>query len=140
MGLKLKPRKCRSFSLSSGSPSNIPFWIEDKKIPSIQEEEQKFLGKLLFYSGKSGETYEHIKDTFKKQLENIDKLLVRNEYKLWIYKNYFLPANCFLLTVHDITDTNLKKMDTFTDKFVKKWAGLPLCATNAIIHLKCGLD
>ena len=58
---------------------------------------------------------------------------------IWIYKNYFLPANRFLLTIHDITDTHLKKLDTFTDKYVKKWAGLPLCATNAIIHLKTGL-
>jgi hypothetical protein len=80
MGLKLKPSKCRTFSISSGSPSNTSFFIDENRIPTIQEEEQKFLGKLLFYSGKSDETYQHINETFSKQLENIDKLAVRDEY------------------------------------------------------------
>ena len=35
---------------------------------------------------------------------------------------------------------NLKKLDTFSDKLVKKWTGLPPCATNAAQHLKPGLD
>ena len=33
---------------------------------------------------------------------------MRNEYKLWIYSNYFLPSKRFLLTVHNLTDTHLK--------------------------------
>ena len=33
-----------------------------------------------------------------------------------------------------------KSSDTFTDKFVKKWTGLPPCATNVALHLKPGLD
>ena len=46
----------------------------------------------------------------------------------------------FLLTVHELTKSDLKKLDTFTDKFIKKWSGLPPSATNAIIHMKPGLD
>ena len=46
----------------------------------------------------------------------------------------------FLLTVHTISQSHLKKLDTFTDKFVKKWTGLPPCATNSALHLKPGLD
>ena len=42
MGMKLKPSKCRSFSIQSGSSANIPFYIGDTRIPSISEEEQKF--------------------------------------------------------------------------------------------------
>ena len=140
MGMKLKPSKCRTFSISSGTPSITDFFIAQDRIPSISEEEQKFLGKLLFFRGKAEDTFNHIKETFEKQLDNIDNLAVRSEYKLWIYKNYFLPANRFLLTVHDITETHLKKLDTLTDKRVKKWAGLPPCATNALLHLPSGLD
>ena len=141
MGMRLKPSKCRTFSISSGSPSSTTsFFIGQDKIPTIAEEEQKFLGKVLFFTGKSEETFSLVKDAFTKQLDNIDKLAVRNEYKMWIYSNYFLPANRFLLTVHDITETHLKKLDTLTDKYVKKWAGLPVCATNALLHLPAGLD
>ena len=48
MGMKLKPSKCRSFSLRSGKPEAIHFNIGESVIPSIRDEEQKFLGKLLF--------------------------------------------------------------------------------------------
>ena len=53
MGMKIKPSKCRSFSLSSGKPNIIQFNFENYNIPSISEEEQKFLGRVLFFTGKS---------------------------------------------------------------------------------------
>ena len=52
MGLKLKPSKCRSFSLRSGKPTVVDFNIGENSIPSIAHEEQKFLGKVVFFSGK----------------------------------------------------------------------------------------
>ena len=140
MGMKLKPSKCRSFSISSGKPTDVIFFIGDAKVPSIKDEDQKFLGKLLFFSGKSEETYNHIREIFKEAMENIDNCSVRNEYKLWIYTNYLLPSKRFLLTVHNLTDTQLNKLDVFSDKYIKKWAGLPLCATNAVIHLTAGMN
>ena len=57
MGMKLKPSKCRSFSLRGGKPEAIHFNIGESVIPSIRDEEQKFLGKLLFFNGKSKETF-----------------------------------------------------------------------------------
>ena len=138
--MRLKPVKCRSFSIRAGEPSRINFSIGEAQIPNIFEEEQKFLGRLLFPLQKSSDTFNYIKNEFESKLENIQSLLIRDEYKLWIYKHYFIPSIRFLLTVHQITKSNLKKLDTFTDKFVKKWAGLPPCATNAALHLKTALD
>ena len=66
--------------------------------------------------------------------------MVRNEYKLWIYSKYFLPSIRFLLTVHDVTSTHLTLLDRLTHQFMKKWAGLPRCATNAIFHARNSLD
>ena len=48
MGMKLKPVNCRSFSISGGMAKDVPSVIGDEKVPSITDEEQKFLGKLLF--------------------------------------------------------------------------------------------
>ena len=53
MGMKIKPSKCRSLSICSEMSQVIPFYIGDFLIPSIQDEEKKFLGKLLFYFGKA---------------------------------------------------------------------------------------
>ena len=78
MGMKLKPSKCQSLSLCSGRPEAKIFHIGDKEIASIRDEEQKFLGKLLFFKGKSGETFNLIKTTFTAGIGNIEKATVRN--------------------------------------------------------------
>ena len=139
MGMKLKPSKCTSLSLRCGRPEEIQFHIGDSEIASVRDQEQKFLGKLLFFKGTSEETYTLIKNTFTEGIERIEKAMVRNEFKLWIYSNYLLPSKRFLLTIHVLTDTQLKMLDTLTDKAIKKWAGLPPSATNALIHLPIGL-
>ena len=95
LGMKLKPSKCTSLSLKSWKPEDVPFFIGDNRISSIRDKEQKFLGKLLFFKGKPDETFKMFKDTLTEGIENIDKALVRNEYKLWIYSNYFLPSKRF---------------------------------------------
>ena len=84
-----------------GKPTVVDFCIGENIVPSILNEEQKFLGKLQFFQGKSQNTFDHIKEVFKEKLDNIDNLMIRNEQKMWIYKNYFLPSVRFLLTVHD---------------------------------------
>ena len=140
MGMLLKPSKCRSFSISRGSSKVVDFYIGPNRVPSIAEEEQKFLGRVIFYTGKSSETIAYLRDIFIERLDNIEKTLIRPEYKLWIYSRYFLPAIRFLLTVHDVTATDLSSLDRLTHKYLKKWAGLPRCATNAVFHLRNGLN
>ena len=140
LGMKLKPSKCRSFSITSGTPNDMNFDIQGTVIPTIFHEEQKFLGKVLFPLGKSKDTFIYLKTELLTKLENIEKSAVRNEFKLWIYKHYFLPSVRFILTVHDLTKTDQTKLDALCTKYVKKWTGLPPCATNSIVHMKTGLD
>ena len=140
MGMKIKPSKCRSFSIKAGSPEIINFNIEGYQVPSIAEEEQKFLGRVLFFSGKSVECFQLLENIISEKLKNLDKTAVRNEFKVEIYKIYILPSIRFLLTVHDLPITYLKKLDTIADKFLKTWAGLPKCATTAILHLNTALN
>ena len=108
-------------------------------MPSIAEEEQKFLGRVLFFSGKSQDCYNLLESTIKEKLENLDNTAVRSEFKLEIYQIYILPSIRFLLTIHDLPKTHLSKLDTMADQFLKKWAGLPRCATTAILHLDTAL-
>ena len=97
------------------------------------------MGRLLFFRGKSEETFTLIKNTFTEGIRNIENAMVRNEFKLWIYSNYLLPSKHFMLTIHVLTDTQLKTLNTLTDKSIKKWSGLPPSATNALIHMNQGL-
>ena len=140
LGLRLKPSKCRHFSITSGTSEDVPFFLGEKRIPSIRDEEQKFLGCLLFYSGKSEETFKLIKETLGSALDKIEASLIRVEYKLWILKHYLLPSKRFILTVHNLTATHLKTLDTFVDQYTKRWSGVPKSATNVLIHSKEGMD
>ena len=140
MGMRLKPSKCRSLSIRSGKAVDVSFHIGDSRIPSICDEEEKFLGKLLFFSGKSEETYKLVHDALKEALDRIEASPIRAEYKLLILKNYLIPSKRFLLTVHTITKTHLTKLDTFVDKYTKRWAGLPKSATNVVLHSQEALD
>ena len=133
--MMLKPSKCRSFSLKSGKPTEIEFFVDNTPIPSIAQEEQKFLGRILFFEGKSQECYNLLKEKIKDKIENLDKTEVRSEFKVEIYKIYILPSIRFLLTIHDLPKSYLIKLDTFTNQYLKTWAGLPRCATTAILHL-----
>ena len=76
MGMRLKPAKCRSFSIRSGLPSRIQFTIGETEIPNIFQEEQKFLGKLLFPTGKLSDVFDYIKSEFEAKLININALLI----------------------------------------------------------------
>ena len=87
MGMRLKPAKCRSFFIRSGVPSRINFSIGETEISNIFKEEQKFLGKPLFPTGKLSEAFDYIKSKFETKLININALLIRGEYKVWIYTN-----------------------------------------------------
>ena len=89
---------------------------------------------------KSEDTFLHIKSIFEEKVKNIVSVNNRNEHKMWIYKNYFLPSQRFNLKVYDITKTDLNKLDTLTAKYLKKWCGLPPCATISIFHLRTGLE
>ena len=48
MGMKLKPSKCRSFSISGGQPKAVPFHIGDNEIASIRDDPNNFLGNFCF--------------------------------------------------------------------------------------------
>ena len=62
-----------------------------------------FPGKHIFFKGKPEETFNMFRDILNEGISNIDKIEVRNEFKLWINIHYFLPSKRFLLTVHTLT-------------------------------------
>mgnify|MGYP003301915302 CR=1 FL=1 len=136
----MKPSKCRSFSIQKGQPTITYFNIGENRAPSVQEEEQKFLGKLVFFNGKSSETYEHIKTKLNTKMDYVNTTKIRDEYKIWIYKHYITSSIRFILTIPELNKTDLIKPDNLTHRCIKKWAGLPRWATNSIFHLQTALN
>ena len=140
MGLKLKPSKCRSLSIVSGKPTDIKFNLGEAAIPTLEAEPHKFLGSIVTFRNTATDVYQYLEEKITNGLENIDKSLVRNEFKLKMYANYFLPSLRYHLTVNDTTSTHLQQLDALTDRFIKKWAGIPRPGTLAFLHMPEGLN
>ena len=93
-----------------------------------------------FYSGKQSDTLEYFKDKFEEKLKRMDECEVRDEFKLWMFQNYFLPSVRFILTVHELTPSSLKVLDSLSNIYLKKWAGLPNCTTMKVVHSSASLN
>ena len=141
MGLKLKPRKCRSLSIRAGKSVEIGFSLGESVIGSILHDRcHKFLGGIYTFDFSVTSVASVIKDRVSDQLKNIDDLLVRNEYKARIYIDYFLGSLRFILSVHDLHISQLKALDDLTHRYLKKWLGLPQCASWALVHDAHGMN
>ena len=46
----------------------------------------------IFPTGKLSDAFYYIKSEFKAKLININALLIRDEYKVWIYKHCSVPS------------------------------------------------
>ena len=88
-----------------------------------------FLGKRLFPTGKLSDAFDYIKSEFETKLININALLIRDEYKVWIYKHYVIPSIRSLLTVNTISQLNLN-----WKKYFEKCRFL---SPPMILHQKC---
>ena len=141
MGLKLKPRKCKSLSIKAGKSVEVGFTLGDSMIGSILHDSfHKFLGGIFTFNYSPSAVASVVKAKIRSQLENVDRLLVRNEYKVRIYADYFLGSLRFLFSVHDLNKRQIDDLEALTHTFLKKWLGLPRGASWALVHDSHGLN
>ena len=116
--------KSASFQVGSGSSRNIT------------SGPTKFLGQLQTSSQKSNtcESGKKFIAAFHQKLETLDKVQVRGEYNLWIYKRYLVPSFHFVLAVNPIPETAIKKMQAAAHRMIKRWLYLPRCFTTSALH------
>jgi hypothetical protein len=139
MILVLKPRKCKLLSIKAGCSAAELFRLGDYTMASIRDDPyMKFLSDYITYKGKgvAGLIYKKLE----RGLKNINDCLVRDKHKVRLYKEYFLPVNCSILLIHDLTKTDLGDLDTLTNRYLKSWLGMPLSGTLTPIHSGLGMD
>ena len=141
MGLKLKPRKCRSLTIRAGKSEEVVFSLGDNEILSILHDKyHKFLGGFFTFNFSASSVAAVIKERLSDQLKNLDSTLVRNEYKVRIYSEYLLGACRFVFSIHDLTKTQLTDLEQLTHSYLKRWLGLPCGASWALVHDYHGLN
>ena len=141
MGLKLKPRKCKSLSIKAGKSVEVGFVLGDSVIGSILHDAcHRFLGGVYTFSCSTSAVATIVKDKMRSQLVNIDKLIVRDEYKVRIYSEYYLGSLRFILAVHDLHKRQIDDLEALSHSFLKRWLGLPRGASWALVHDYHGLN
>ena len=121
MGLKLKPQKCRSLSIKSGKSEEVVFSLGDDGISSILHDKyHKFLGGLYTFYFSASSVATVIKDRVGDQLRYLDSSLVRNEYKVRIYSEYLLGSWRFILSIHDLSKSQISDLENLTHSYLKR--------------------
>ena len=125
----------------SGKSVEVAFYLGDSVIGSILHDAyHKFIGGVYTFSCSSTAVASVVKDKIRTQLENIDGLLIRNEYKARIYIDYFLGSLRFLFSVHDLHKRQIDDLDALSHSYLKKWLGLPRGASWALVHDVHGMN
>ena len=113
MGLKLKPRKCRSLSIKAGKSEEISFSLGNDVILSILHDKyHKFLGGYFTFSYSGSSIAAVIKERVSDQLKSLDSTLIRNEYKVRVYADYLLGTCRFLFSIHDLTKSQINDLES----------------------------
>ena len=138
MGFTFKPSKCRSLSLSRGKPDPHQFTLTDPssgekvKLRTLEDDPHKFLGCTMTYHNTPKDHLDSLKGKLSSKLENIEKLVVRAEYKVAVYARYALPSLRYHLTVHTVHKTHLEELDLLASKYLKKWLGIPPMGSTSL--------
>ena len=123
--LSAKPEKCRSMVIEKGKISKQTVKLEDKPITSITERPVKYLGKTYNLDLNERQQTEEIIRQAKKDLKKIDRCRLPGRYKAWMLQHMFLPRLMWPLSIYNIPETKIGKIQNLMTSYLKKWLGLP---------------
>ena len=109
---------------------------------SIHAAPTKFLGKYIAHNRlatKQAASFRLLR-TISDALSEIDRCLIRGEYKSWILKHTLAPSVHYYLSIHDILEGTIQKLHSKVNNLTKKWPGLPRSSTQAVLYHPDVLD
>jgi hypothetical protein len=65
--------------------------------------------------------------------------LLRDERKVRNYKEYFLPANRFIISINHLTKRDLGKLDGLANRYLESWLGMPQEGSFLPVHSGLGM-
>ena len=101
-GMKIKPTKSRSISISRGKLGDRKFVIDEENIPIIREKAVKSLGRWYQADLNDGEQAVQFWKDVAKGLNRIDKSGLSGKLKLWCLQFGQLPRLMWPLSLYEI--------------------------------------
>ncbi|ONI45671.1 hypothetical protein AN642_00195 [Epulopiscium sp. SCG-B10WGA-EpuloA2] len=110
-GMKIKPSKSRSISVSRGKLSDRRFVIDEEEIPLIRENPVKSLGRWYKADLSDGEQVVQFRKDVVEGLDRIDKSGLPGKLKLWCLQFGLFPRLMWPLSVYEIPLSAAEKME-----------------------------
>ena len=132
IGLTIHPDKCYSVVFNDKKVIAVgPGQTRD-----IRKYSTTFLGSTVSHSFHQSmiQASETFSTRFRIFWGHLDQMTLRGEYKLWIYRRYFIPFLYFQMMVNNISPTVIKKANALATKCIKLWLGLTRSTSAAVLH------
>jgi len=131
--MKFKPAKSRSLSLRKGKAAPINFFIGEERIPTLNEQPVKSLGRWYKLPLTDRFMGAQVKEELKVGLGAIEGCGLPGKYKAWVYQFALMPRIQWPLLVYDIPLSPVMRMEQMVNVKLRKWLGVPRSFnTNAL--------
>ena len=135
--MAFKPKKSRSLSLRRGKvDENTKFHIGNQAIPTVSQIPVKSLGRWYDASLRDSKRKTELSTQLTDGLRKIEKCLLPGKFKVWILQFMLIPKLLWPLLVYDIPSSKVEALETKTNRFIRKWLGLPPCLTTMTLTCK----
>ena len=124
--MKFKPSKSRSLAIVKGKVCNqYRFKIHDEWIPTLAEKPIRCLGKWYRITLNDKASIAETHSQLSIWLVEVEECGLPGKFKIWIYQHGILPRILWPLLVYEIPISDVEKMETLSNRYLKKWLGVP---------------
>ena len=148
--MKAKPSKCKSLAqkkFDNRYPNKVyaaaqtttysaydPLLkISGKELEFIRDNHFKYMGRFIQADCEESKIRSHIQVTLKEWLDIIDKSIVGDNMKLWLYNIYVLSKISWWLIACYLTLSFVEHLQCIALPYLKIWSGLPRAANPTIL-------
>ncbi|XP_035658193.1 uncharacterized protein LOC118403564 [Branchiostoma floridae] len=139
-GMQFKPSNSRSLSLRKGKLSTRTFSVNGQKIPTIQEESVKSLGRLYTSNLNDKGRGEEVLEQACNGLQRIDKSELPGRLKMWCVQFMLFPRLKWPLKMYNISMSTVDQIDRKANAYFRRWLGVPRCLSSVALYGKNKLN
>lgn len=130
--MKIKPSKSRSLSIRKGVRSDrTVFMAGGEKIPLLAEQPIRSLGRQYTSELSDRQMGRLVQKQLTDGLARIDNSQLPGKLKVWCYQFTLYQRIMWPLKVSEVPSSAASRMDGISNKYIRKWLGLPQCFSDA---------
>lgn len=130
--MKVKAVKSRSLSIRKGVPQDKTIFVAGgEPIPRLSEKPLQSLGRQYSADLSDRQMGKQAKRQLAEGLAKIDQSQLPGKHKVWCYQRTLYQLVMWSLKICKIPMSEVCRMDSLANGYIRKWMGLPRCFSDA---------